>query len=292
MLQDHITDFISYCKVVGFSAKSIESLTAGLQDFAGFANCKSVERVDDITYGILVDFVADFHHPSVHKKKARVWCLHQFFHFLTVSEAIPKNIALGLAYPKIEQTVPFFLTDKEYNQIIRYFAIHANSKNGLRNFVIVLILGILGLRTSSLIALDIKHIDIEAGVALVHEKGNKKRLMVLPETLVWILEVYLNRLDHDNGPLFLSIRKKRISPRTLQDIFQVVKKALGIDPPLNARLFRHTAATLLNKVAGTTVTQTVLGHERRGNTLRYTHLNPDQYALYMQRHPFMQEGRP
>jgi hypothetical protein len=35
----------------------------------------------------------------------------------------------------------------------------------------------------------------------------------------------------------------------------------------------------------------VLGHARRQNTLRYAHLNPDQYALYMKRHPFMQEGR-
>ena len=291
MLQAHITDFLSYCKVVGFSAKSIESLTAGLRDFTGFCNCNSVQTADDMTYGMLVDFVTDFHQPSVHKKKARVWCLHQFFHFLTVTTEIPKNIALGLAYPKIEKTVPFFLTQKEYNRIIRYFVIQANCKIGLRNLVIVLMLGMLGLRTSTLIALDIAHIDIAAGIALVHEKGNKKRLMVLPDTLVRILEVYLNRLDHDRGPLFLSIRKKRISPRTLQDIFQVVKNELGLDRPLNARLFRHTAATLLNKVAGTTVTQTVLGHERRCNTLRYTHLNPDQYALYMRRHPYMQEGR-
>jgi site-specific recombinase XerD len=291
MLQEYITDFISYCKVAGFSAKSIESLTASLRDFARFANCKSVERADDITYGMLIDFVADFHHPSVHKKKARVWCLHQFFHFLTVSKAIPKNIALGLAYPKIEKTVPFFLTEKEYNRIIRYFVNQANCKIGLRNLVIVLILGMLGLRNSTLIALDIEHIDIEAGIALVHEKGNKKRLMVLPDALVQILELYLNRLEQDSGPLFLSIREKRISPRTLQDIFQGVRNELGLDQSLNARLFRHTAATLLNKVAGTSVTQTVLGHERRGNTLRYTHLNPDQYALYMRRHPFMQEGQ-
>jgi len=53
--------------------------------------------------------------------------------------------------------------------------------------------------------------------------------------------------------------------------------------------FRQTAATQLNKVAGTTITQEVLGHARRQNTLRYAHLNPDQYAVYMKRHPFMQE---
>lgn len=291
MLHVHITDFLSYCKVVGFSIKSIESLTAGLRDFTGFCNCKSVEATDDITYAMLVDFVADFRHPSVHKKKARVWCLHQFFHFLTVNGVTRKNTASGLAYPKIEKSVPFFLTGEQYNRIIKYFVIHANSAIGLRNLVIVLMLGMMGLRTSTLISLNIEHICIESGLVFVHEKGNKKRLMVLPDTLVLILEVYLNCLGQVSGPLFLSIRKKRISPRTLQDIFHSAANDLGIERPLNARLFRHTAATLLNKVGGTTITQTVLGHERRYNTLRYAHLNPDQYALYMRRHPFMQEGR-
>lgn len=291
MLQNHITDFLSYCKVVGFSTKSVESLSASFRDFTAFTRTQAIQSAGDITYGMLVDFVADFGDPSVHTKKARVWCLHQFFHFLTVTGVVRKNLALGLAYPKIEKTVPHFLTAKEYNLIIVYFAVDADSAIGLRNLVMILMLGMLGLRTSSLIALNIEHVDIEAGFALVHEKGKKKRLVALPDTLVQVLEVYLDCLGHDSGPLFLSTRKKRISPRTLQTIFQSVAETLGIDRPLHARLFRHTAATLLNRVAGTTVTQAVLGHERRANTLRYTHLNPDKYASYMRRHPFMQEGR-
>ena len=52
--------------------------------------------------------------------------------------------------------------------------------------------------------------------------------------------------------------------------------------------FRHTTATHLNKVAGVEITQHVLGHSRRANTLKYAHLNPDKYAVYMKQHPFMQ----
>lgn len=291
MLQVHITDFLSYCKVVEFSDKSIRSLTTTLRDFSTFIDTLSIIGVSEINYAILVDFVADFRKPSMHIKKARVWCLHQFFHFLTASGKISKNIATGLAYPKIEKTVPRFLTDEEYNRIINYFALDAHSSIGLRNLVMVLLLGMLGLRTATLIALNIENIDTEAGLALVHEKGEKIRLMVLPEILVHILGLYLTRLDNKSGPLFLSVRKKRISPRTLQDILHDVAIDLGLNRPLNPRIFRHTAATLLNKTAGTTITQAVLGHALRANTLRYTHLNPDQYAVYMRRHPFMQEGR-
>ena len=39
MLQKHITDFLSYCKVVGFSAKSRESLTVSLRDFSLLCQC-------------------------------------------------------------------------------------------------------------------------------------------------------------------------------------------------------------------------------------------------------------
>jgi integrase/recombinase XerC len=54
-----------------------------------------------------------------------------------------------------------------------------------------------------------------------------------------------------------------------------------------SRIFRHTAATELNKIAGLDVTKHVLGHRRRESTKRYVHLNPDVYAEYMRRHPFM-----
>lgn len=291
MLKKHATEFLDYCKVAGFSPRSRQSLEISLRELDAFIGSRPVASPEDITYGLLADFVADFRGPSVHKKKARVWCLHQFFHFLTVTGVVRENIAIDLPYPKIEKTVPHFLTAEQYNRIIEFFAIEADTVVGLRNLVMVLMLGMLGLRTSSLIALDIEHIDLAAGLALIWEKGDRRRLMVLPELLVKVLAVYLNRLNMDEGPLFLSTRKKRISPRTLQDIFRSAVDKLGIEHPLHTKLFRHTAATQLDKTAGTTVTQAVLGHERRCNTLRYTHLNPDKYALYMQRHPFMREGR-
>lgn len=291
MLQQHITDFFSYCKVAGFSPKSIQSLTISLRDFKSFLGTQRIVSADSILYGTLVDFVADFNDPSVHKKKARVWCMHQFFHFLTLTGKIRKNVASGLEYPKIEKTVPHFLTAKEYNLIITYFAVDADSDIGFRNLVMVLMLGMLGLRTSSLISLDIEHIDTENGLAFLHEKGGKTRFVTLPDILVQVLEMYLDSLEHERGPLFLSTRKKRISPRTLQDMFQSAAGFLGFNRKLNPRLFRHTAATLLNKTAGTTITQSVLGHERRANTERYIHLNPDKYGDYMRRHPFMLEGQ-
>lgn len=117
---------------------------------------------------------------------------------------------------------------------------------GLRNLIIIMMLGTLGLRTSTLTALNIEDIDLTCGTLWVKEKGRQHRSMVLPLSICKMIHKYLQPRYHQKGcrkkgPLFLSIRKKRISPRTLQDIFRSAADIVGIDKKLHARLFRHTA---------------------------------------------------
>ena len=121
------------------------------------------------------------------------------------------------------------------------------------------------------------------------EKGQNKRQIIMPKVLCLVLDKYLKTLDLNIDPLFLSKRKKRISARTLQDIFKQAADELDIDKHLHAHLFRHTAATHLNKVSDIAITQHVLGHMRSSNTHKYAHLNPDKYAFYMQKHPYVHD---
>jgi integrase/recombinase XerC len=287
MLHRHINQFLDYCRLADFSIRSIQALTARLNEFTNFLKTQRIRSIKRVRYRHLIDFAADYNAPSIHVTKSRVWTLRQFYHFLTLHRIVPENIAGGLSYPKIEKTVPQFLTHAEYQRLIRHFTDRAGSPMGLRNLIIIMLLGTLGLRTSTLIALNIEHIELTCGLMWIKEKGRKQRSIVLPHSLCKIIRNYLHSQRRKKGPLLISKRKKRISPRTLQDIFRTAADQLGIDKKLHARLFRHTAATHLNQVAGIEITQQVLGHSRRANTLKYAHLNPDQYAAYMKKHPFM-----
>ena len=149
-----------------------------------------------------------------------------------------------------------------------------------------MLLGFLGLRLQSVLSLDIDDVDLESSLVWIREKGGISREMFMPQILCAFLGQYLEMLNRNQCPLFLSKRNKRISERTLQDIFKKAMDELGIEKHLHAHLFRHTAATHLNKVAGAEITQHVLGHARRRSTEVYTHLNPDQYAGYMKKHPY------
>jgi integrase/recombinase XerC len=285
MLDSKISNFIHYCQVSNFRKKSIKILSDKLYEFNRFISSQPIDTLNEISYNHLREFVTGS--VSVHVKKSRVWALRQFFHFLKLNHLIQDNIALGLPYPKIEKTVPHYLTPDEYNQILSYFYQKATSFCGLRNLVLIMLFGFLGLRIKSIILLDIADVDSGAGLVLVEEKGGLIRNIVLPKILCEVLEHYLDTLGKREGPLFLSKRNKRISERTVQNIFRSAAHALGIEKHLHAHLFRHTAATHINIVAGVDICQHVLGHSQRENTYKYTHLNPDEYAVYMRKHPFM-----
>jgi site-specific recombinase XerD len=291
MLHNHIRDFLEYYKASEFRERSVEALSIRLNQFNRFVQSQSIHSVHEITYPHLLQFIADYQQPSPHVKKSRVWALHQFFHFLMLNRIIDKNIALKIPYPKIEKKVPPFLTIDEFKRILNHFAPKADSLMGLRNLLLIMMLGCLGLRTSTIVNLNIENVDLKASRLWIQVKGlfgDRKKQMPLPQVLCILLQEYLQWLHRQQGPLFLSKRNKRISDRTLQDLFRKSADKLGIDKRLHPHLFRHTAATHLNKVAGPEITQCVLGHARRETTRQYTHLNPDLYAEYMKRHPYME----
>ena len=292
MLQQYFHPFLEYFKLANFADRSIEVIAARINEFQNYLNSIKINSIKEVAYPHLVRFTADFGSPSIHVTKSRVWMLRQFYHFLALHRHVPKNIATKLPYPKIEKTVPQFLTSDELNRLIRHFGQQARDLLELRNLVIILLLGFLGLRTSTLIAINIEDIDLPSGLLWVREKGRRHRHVILPFCVCKIIGQYLRAVGLKKGPLLMTMHKKRISPRTLQDIFRTAADCVGIDKKLHARLFRHTAATQLNKVAGIDITQDVLGHALRTNTVRYTHLNPDQYAVYMKQHPYMRKEAP
>lgn len=284
MLHNTISDFLSYSKTYGFSSRSLEVFSSILKKFAEHVQSLHIHSLHEITYKHLLSFITTGS-PSIHTKKHRVWSLRQFFQYLKNINVFKENIALKIPYPQINKKEPDFLTFKELKVIINYFIFSATSHTGMRNLVIVLFLIFLGLRISSILNINIRDINLTNSTLLITEKGNRKRIIFLPQILCSFLYPYIKALDRDLGPLFLSARNKKISLRSIQHIFSQASGLLGMH--ICSRVFRHTAATQLNRIAGLDVTKQVLGHRRRETTQRYVHLNPDVYAEYMKRHPYM-----
>ncbi len=139
MLHRYCSQFLAYCQLADFSARSIQALTIRLNELANFLKILKIQSVKKVRYRHLIDFTADYNAPSIHVTKSRVWTLRQFYHFLTLHRIIPENIATGIPYPKIEKTVPQFLTPDEYNRLICHFSEQPDSSMGLRNLIIFML---------------------------------------------------------------------------------------------------------------------------------------------------------
>jgi len=288
MLRNYILSFLHDCQLHEYAERSIEALAGRLKEFNQFVQSLGVNHISSVTYEHLLAFVADYGGPpSLDVKKNRVWMLHLFYHFLKVNKIITDNPASFIPYPKIGRKVPVYLTIEELNRLLNHFARQAHTTIGLRNLIIIMLLGFLGLRLSAVIKLNIEDLDLKSSRIWICEKGRLKRNLCIPQALCAALHNYLSILDRHEGPLLVSKQNQRISNRTVQDLLKKTMDQLGMEKPLHAHLFRHTAATHLNKVASPDIVQHVLGHAKRYNTERYTHLNPDIYAVYMNKHPYM-----
>ena len=120
MLQPLIAQFLEYCELASFSARSIQVMEIRLRELRFFALGHKLQAVADITYLHLVEFTAQYRQPSIHVRKSRVWALRQFFHFLALHEH-GTNTAAQLPYPKIENTGPLFPTRQAYYRLVAYF---------------------------------------------------------------------------------------------------------------------------------------------------------------------------
>ena len=84
-----------------------------MNEFESYLQSSKIQSIKKVNFQNLVDFTAEFNTPSIHVTKSRVWTLRQFYHFLALHRIVPENIATGLPYPKIEKTIPQFLTNDE-----------------------------------------------------------------------------------------------------------------------------------------------------------------------------------
>ena len=129
----------------------MQSLRVRLNEFNRFINEVLVDSIQAISYRYLKEFVTQYRTPSIHIKKARIWSLRQFFHFLKLNGWIKTNIASDFPYPKIEKTIPHFLIIEEYNRLLAFFYRRASDAPGFRNLVMIMMLGLLGLDRKSVV---------------------------------------------------------------------------------------------------------------------------------------------
>ena len=209
----------------------------------------------------------------------KVSSLRAFFKYLCVKmKQIPENPMEELESPKLKKALPKYLSLEESIQLLE--SIDGRDKE--RDYAIITLFLNCGLRLSELCSLNYSDIKTD-GTMTVTGKGNKERTIYLNVMCVNAVKEYMKvrPVDgvKDKHALFLSNRKSRISPKTVQHIVEkfIEKSGLG-DRGYSTHKLRHTAATLMYQKGGVDVLliKDILGHENLATTEIYTHIVDEQ----------------
>ena len=291
MLNGFLDGYLTYCKTLALAANSTKELVRYIKQLDAYLISDGPAQLSQLQYKHLVNFAIS-NQAAPTTVKARIWAMKKFFSFLHLHDYIKDNIAINLSPPKIPKKETRFLTQIELKIVFATLAENSNYINGLRDFVIVLLMAITGLRKSSAVALNVEDFDAQNHRLMISEKGLPgKRIIQIPSAISALLNEYIGRCDIKKGPLFLSRKKQRLKPDGVNKIVDQIKKRLleqghAFAQTLHPHIFRHSAGTQLNEVAGFSITKGMLGHRNAQNTRKYIHLSPVSYGAYMKRHPY------
>ena len=145
---------------------------------------------------------------------------------------------------------------------------------GTRNAAIVAIGFGCGLRRAELVGLDVADV-LEGGAVLrVRGKGNKERLVYLPDGAVTYLAVWLDNRGRQEGPLFCAAGRAGAAPRrlveqTIYDVSQSLAAKAGIGQVAPHDLRRGFVSTLLDQGVSLSTVASMAGHANVSTTARY-----------------------
>ena len=161
----------------------------------------------------------------------------------------------------------------------------------MRDLALVEMLYGAGLRISEALSLNVKDLDLTAGMARVMGKGSKVRMAPLSETSIVCLQAWLQvrplLAPAGETALFVGSRGKRLDRRQATRILETLRVEAGLPQHISPHMLRHSFAThLLEGGADLRAVQELLGHARLSTTQRYTHVTLDRLMrVYDRAHP-------
>lgn len=291
--RDLVREYLSYLHVEkGLAKNSIESYA---RDLGRLSPLVESTGVPDLTPRQLRTFIADLSREGLSPTSiARiVSAVRGFYKFLMIDGHIEKNPAEDLVTPQKTFYLPKFLNQAEIELL---FAVPDTSTElGLRDRAILELMYASGLRVSEAVTLQMKDVDIDAGILTCKGKGSKtRRVPVGTSAIEWLKSYLAIRRKKEN----IEIRNIFVTPLgrpvTRQEIHKFIKgyaEKAGLED-VSPHTLRHSFAThLIQNSADIRSVQQMLGHADISTTQIYTHITDKHLRRsYDKFHPRAKKG--
>lgn len=271
---DLVNKFINHIESKNYSDKTLLSYINDLYYFYMFIK-KDLDKVNDEDIRDYLEYL------NLQKEKSssirrKISSLKSFYKFLYKNDYIDKkNYPLSkVSLPKLEKKLPKFIY---YNDLLEIINESNNSKDNIRDRLIIEMLYATGVRVSELINIKVSDIDFNNRRIIVCGKGNKERIVYYGEYAEEVLKEYLNVHIRKSDYLFANTKGDKLTDRGVRYIIDKIMNKLSVKVHVTPHVLRHTFATdMLNNGCDIKVVQELLGHSSLKATEIYTHVTNER----------------
>jgi len=289
LLKKEIEDFYEYVRLIRGqainTAKSYRRDLLKLNEFLQTKNVLSVTKVQkaDMSEWIGVLFDSGLSTKSIQRHISSAKALFQFLKKRGVIDVSPLET---IRPPKASNYLPNTLSPEDVMQLLSF---RPNTIGEIRDICIIELIYACGLRVSEAVNININ--DFEEGLQFLRVlgKGSKVRLVPVGSFAIKAIELWLEKranIETNENALFINLRGKRISSRSIQNSIKKISIAQGL-PPVHPHMLRHSFATHLLESSGDLRSiQELLGHASLSTTQIYTKLDYQHLmSVYEKAHP-------
>lgn len=218
-------------------------------------------------------------------KARKLSSIRALFKYLFKEEIIKSNVAALVDSPKIHDKAIIRLEPDEIANLLDEVEKGERLTTGQKRFheatykrdlaLITLMLGT-GIRISECVGLNINDIDFETNSFKVTRKGGNEVVLFINDEIANTLEAYLEQRleiqaeEGDEDALFLSLQKKRITPRAVQNLVKKYSRIIAPLKKISPHKLRSTYGTALyHETSDIYLVADVLGHRDVNTTKKH-----------------------
>jgi integrase/recombinase XerC len=292
-----IEDFLKQNEVERrLSSHSLRGYRQDLMEFLNYLETQGIKETSQLDLPLLRGFLALLHKKNKKSSVARkMAALRSCFGYAQKKGWILENPIAQVRTPKIEKTIPPFLSEKEVEVLLQEPV--TDSILELRDQAFLELFYASGLRLSELTHLNWSSLDLSLGLLRVIGKGGKERVVPMGRKAIQSLLNYHQAMKQaeqrsefkitDPQAVFLNRSGERVSDRTIARRFKKRVMKGNLSPTISPHSLRHSFAThLLNAGADLRIVQELLGHTSLSTTQKYTHISMSRLLeVYQKAHP-------
>jgi integrase/recombinase XerD len=195
-------------------------------------------------------------------------CLKTFLTWAVRQDYLKANPMDGMILPKEHPQPRRPFTDDEIRRLM------AAATTPLAHAVVLILLDT-GVRASELTGLRLEDVDFQAGVLMVHGKGDKERVVALNPVPCEALRAYLASRAQEDGAIW----PEHFNRKALAYLLDCLGRQAHL-ARIHPHLFRHTFATrFLAETGNPLALQALLGHSTLDMVRRYVATEQGNLAL-------------